>query len=67
MSRDHTALEQVRQQQQLLNGELAHRIKNILTLVQSIASQTMRDAPSPEEASADFAPASPPWGVRPTC
>ncbi|WP_205839587.1 PAS domain-containing sensor histidine kinase [Neokomagataea tanensis] len=54
VSRDHTALEQAREQQRLLNGELSHRLKNVLTLVQAIANQTLRDADSVEEASAAF-------------
>lgn len=32
----------------LLNRELAHRIKNTLAIIQSIANQTMRSSPSPE-------------------
>lgn len=47
VSRDHTALCEARQQQQLLNGELAHRLKNMLALVQSIANQTLRDGATP--------------------
>jgi len=35
----------------LLIGELNHRVKNTLTTVQSIASQTMRNAPSLDHAS----------------
>lgn len=50
VSRDHTALEQSRAQQRLLNQELNHRLKNILAMVQSIASQTFRDAKSLDEA-----------------
>ncbi len=37
-------------QQNILNRELSHRLKNTLTLVQSIASQTLRNAPSLEAA-----------------
>ncbi len=55
VSRDHTALEAGREQQRLLNGELSHRLKNTLAMVQSIANQTMRDANTVEEASAAFA------------
>ena len=33
------------ERQALLNGELSHRLKNTLTLVQSIAAQTLRNAP----------------------
>jgi len=36
--------------QDLLNHELAHRVKNTLAIVQAIVSQTLRDAPSPREA-----------------
>lgn len=55
VSRDHTAVQDAREQQQLLNGELSHRLKNVLTLVQAIANQTLRDADNLEEASAAFA------------
>lgn len=41
VSRDHTELEKTRQQQRLLNGELAHRIGNTLSVVQAIAYQTL--------------------------
>ncbi|WP_343527076.1 HWE histidine kinase domain-containing protein [Sphingomonas sp.] len=54
VSRDHTALYHAREQQRLLNGELSHRLKNVLTLVQSIANQTLRGACSIEQASAAF-------------
>lgn len=54
VSRDHTTLEEAREQQRLLNGELSHRLKNVLTIVQSIANQTLRDAVTLEEASAAF-------------
>ena len=54
VSRDHTTLEEAREQQRLLNGELSHRLKNVLTIVQSIANQTLRDATTLEEASAAF-------------
>lgn len=37
-------------QQEILNRELSHRLKNTLALVQSIASQTLRNAPSLEVA-----------------
>ncbi len=54
VSRDHTTLEEAREQQRLLNGELSHRLKNVLAIVQSIANQTLRDAVTLEEASAAF-------------
>ncbi|AYJ84726.1 histidine kinase (plasmid) [Sphingomonas paeninsulae] len=55
VSRDTTALMESQEQQRLLNGELGHRLKNLLTLIQSIAMQTFRQADSLESASADFA------------
>jgi PAS domain S-box-containing protein len=44
--RAHQALARVdaEEQRRLLNNELAHRLKNTLAVVQSIASQTLRDA-----------------------
>lgn len=54
VSRDHTTIEEAREQQRLLNGELSHRLKNVLTIVQSIANQTLRDAQTLEDASAAF-------------
>ncbi|WP_230769778.1 sensor histidine kinase [Sphingomonas sp. Leaf4] len=41
VSRDVTELAQAREQLQLLNGELAHRIKNTMSVVQAIANQTI--------------------------
>lgn len=41
VSRDHTELHQAQEQQELLNGELAHRIKNTISVVQAIAHQTL--------------------------
>jgi PAS domain S-box-containing protein len=41
VSRDHTELHKAREQQQLLNDELAHRIKNTMSVVQAIAHQTL--------------------------
>jgi two-component system CheB/CheR fusion protein len=35
------------EQQKLLTKELAHRIKNSMAVIQSIARQTLRDAPKP--------------------
>ena len=32
------------EQQRIVNGEIAHRLKNMLTMVQAIASQTLRSA-----------------------
>lgn len=36
------------QQQRIVNGEIAHRLKNTLTMVQAIASQTLRTIPDRE-------------------
>ncbi|MGP4806379.1 PAS domain-containing protein [Agrobacterium cavarae] len=44
VSRDHTELHKARKQQQILNGELAHRIKNTMSVVQAIANQTLGKA-----------------------
>jgi len=41
--------------QRLLTGELQHRVKNTLTLVQAIASQTLRNAPDLDAAREAFA------------
>lgn len=41
VSRDHTELQRAREQQQLLNAELAHRVKNTMSVVQAIAHQTL--------------------------
>ncbi len=40
--------------QAMLLGELTHRVKNTLTVVQSIGHQTLRHAPSPDEFVAQF-------------
>jgi two-component sensor histidine kinase len=55
VSRDTTALMESQEQQRLLNGELGHRLKNLLTLIQSIAMQTFRQAKSLQSANANFA------------
>ncbi|UXS31154.1 PAS domain-containing protein [Agrobacterium tumefaciens] len=43
ISRDITDVKEFEEQQVLLRNELSHRIKNILALVQSVASQTLKD------------------------
>jgi two-component system, chemotaxis family, CheB/CheR fusion protein len=48
-TRDVTERKQWERRQQLLLGELTHRVKNTLAVVQSIAQQTLRTAPSREE------------------
>ncbi|MGF7156233.1 sensor histidine kinase [Novosphingobium gossypii] len=54
VSRDMTPLMEAREQQQLLIGELGHRLKNVLALVQSIASQTFRQSENIKAADAAF-------------
>lgn len=44
VSRDLRERKQAEEQQRLLNLELGHRLKNVLTVVQSVASQTLRQA-----------------------
>lgn len=55
VSRDTSELVAFQEQQRLLNAELGHRLKNVLTMVQAIASQTFRRAESVEEAAEAFA------------
>lgn len=47
---DLTERKQAEARQQLLNHELAHRVKNTLAMVQAIVGQTLRNAASPREA-----------------
>ena len=47
---DVEARELALERQQLLIGELAHRMKNTLAMVQAIVSQTLRAAPTTQEA-----------------
>lgn len=54
VSRDITGLKQAEEQQRLLALELNHRIKNVLAMVQAIASQTFRATSDPVEAKAAF-------------
>jgi two-component sensor histidine kinase len=49
---DVTARVRAAEYQQLLLNELNHRVKNTLATVQSIVSQTLRNAPTPPEARA---------------
>ncbi|WP_183318421.1 chemotaxis protein CheB [Chelatococcus caeni] len=48
-TRDITERKEWERRQQLLLRELTHRVKNALAVVQSIAQQTLRAAPSQEE------------------
>lgn len=52
VSRDHTELQKARAQQELLNGELAHRIKNTMSVVQAIAHQTLNKVEDQEAVAA---------------
>lgn len=51
---DITESKLAEEHQRLLINELNHRVKNTLTTVQSIASQTLRNAPTTEEARQAF-------------
>jgi PAS domain S-box-containing protein len=50
VQRDVTARRQADEHQQLMIHELNHRVKNTLATVQSIATQTLRNAASPQQA-----------------
>ncbi len=54
IARDITDRKRREQQIQFLMGELNHRTKNILAVVQAIARQTARNAPSLDRFSEDF-------------
>ncbi len=54
VARDITEKKRAEEMQHLLLGELNHRVKNMLAIVQSIATQTLRHASSPEEFTANF-------------
>jgi len=45
VTRDYRALKRAENDLRYLNGELAHRLKNVLAVVQSISQQTLRNAP----------------------
>jgi PAS domain S-box-containing protein len=45
--RDHTERRRSEQERRLLVGELSHRMKNTLALVQALAEQTLKHAPEP--------------------
>ncbi len=44
VTRDFRERKRAEEQQQLLNHELSHRLKNVLAVVQSVAAQTLRQA-----------------------
>ncbi|MGE7417491.1 sensor histidine kinase [Methylobacterium tarhaniae] len=50
VARDVTEAHRAEEQQALLMQEMAHRLKNTLALVQAVAAQTLRSAPSLESA-----------------
>jgi len=54
VGRDITERKQAERLQQLLIGELNHRVKNTLATVQSIANQTVHRAKSPSDFAASF-------------
>ncbi|WP_407522185.1 sensor histidine kinase [Methylobacterium oryzisoli] len=54
VARDVTDAHHAEEQQALLMQELAHRVKNILAMVQAVATQTLRGAASLEEAATAF-------------
>lgn len=54
VSRDITELKRAEEQQRLLALEMNHRIKNVLAMVQAIASQTFRATSDPAEARLAF-------------
>jgi PAS domain S-box-containing protein len=54
VGRDITERKRAEQLQELLIGELNHRVKNTLATVQSIANQTVHHAKSPSEFAASF-------------
>jgi PAS domain S-box-containing protein len=50
VSRDITYLKQIEEEREHLMHELAHRLKNAFSMVQSVINQTLRKAPSVEAA-----------------
>lgn len=54
VARDITEKKRAEEMQRLLLGELNHRVKNMLAIVQSIATQTLRRAASPDEFAKSF-------------
>ncbi|MGP7795637.1 sensor histidine kinase [Sphingomonas sp. CLY1604] len=54
VTRDFRERRRAEDDMRLMNGELAHRLKNVLAVVQSVAAQTLRTAPDTETASHDL-------------
>ncbi len=50
VTRDIRERKQAEEDMRYLNGELAHRLKNVLTVIQSIAQQTLRNSPDTQTA-----------------
>jgi PAS domain S-box-containing protein len=67
VSRDITETKQLEEHQRLLINELNHRVKNTLATVQSIASQTLRNAGTLDEAQRRSRHASLPYPGPITC
>ena len=53
-TRDVTERKRAEEHERMLAGELQHRVKNTLTMVQAIANQTFRNAPDLDAARAAF-------------
>lgn len=54
VTRDFRDRRRTESEMRLMNGELAHRLKNVLSVVQSVAQQTLRNAPDTQTASRDL-------------
>ncbi|PZO81113.1 MAG: histidine kinase [Sphingomonas hengshuiensis] len=54
VTRDFRERKRAEEQLRMMNGELAHRLKNVLAVVQSIAHQTLHRAADPVSASHDL-------------
>ena len=54
VTRDFRARKRAEEDLRMMNGELAHRLKNVLAVVQSVALQTLRNASDMASASQDL-------------
>lgn len=54
VTRDFRARKRAEEDMRMMNGELAHRLKNVLAVVQSVAQQTLRNAADLGSASQDL-------------
>lgn len=54
VTRDNREVKRAEENMRMLNEELAHRLKNVLAVVQSITQQTLRKAPDKETAGKDL-------------